>query len=166
MCGKLNNKRVFQFLNSWSNTGVLCHVAVLTGAAGPGSSCSSSPQQVQLAGFTTSWHLWISVVGGYVLHTEAPRWARPELSRPPSLQHLTLHIRHLAADLGHLSLEADQDSGVWSWASHHLRPPLAFLPGVRMSWKKEETRTRRRGVNLKKRNPFEKVLTDNHSPLS
>lgn len=66
---------------------------------------------------------------------EGPRWARPGLCWPPRLQHLTLDVGHLAADLSHLSLEADEDPRVWSRSSHHLRTPLSFLPWVRMSWR-------------------------------
>lgn len=78
------------------------------------------------------------MVGGHLLHAEGCRRSRLRLCRQPSLQHLTLHIRHLAADLSHLGLEANQDPGVWSWPSHCLRTTLSVLPRVRMSWKRKK----------------------------
>lgn len=109
---------------------------VLTGAAGPGPSCSCSPQQVQLAGLMTSWQLWIGRMRGYHPYSEAPWCARPGLIRPPDLHHLTFYSGHLAADFSHLSFEADQHPRVRNRPPHHLRPPLSLFSRVWMRWGK------------------------------
>lgn len=118
-------------------------IRVFTRVAGPGPSCRWSCPQLQLTRLTAGCHLRIAMVRQDLLRAESTRWAGPGLRRHPGLQHLTLDIRHLAADFGHLSFEADQDAGVWSRSPHRLRPPLSFFSRVNMGWRwvnTEETR--------------------------